>query len=91
MRGRAHGSAACSERISAVARATARKQVIRAVQDAIGCQAGDDGEAESLQGELQERLDAPELDEGLAAQTVPQVVADIVRDLGLDILPGPCR
>ncbi len=69
-------------------RTAARKRVIRAVEDAIGLQAGDDGAAESLHREFQERLDAPELDEALAAQAVPEVIADIMHDLGLQTVPG---
>lgn len=65
-------------------RTAARKRVIRAVEDAIGRQAADDAKAEGLHREFQERLDAPELDEALAAQAVPE----IMHDLGLDTVPG---
>ena len=42
----------------------------------------------SLHRELQERLDTPELDEALAALALPEVIAGIMHDLGLETLPG---
>ena len=44
--------------------------------------------AESLHAELNERLDAPDLDDDLETRPVADIIAEICRDLGLDDMPG---
>ena len=74
-------------------RTAARKRIIRAVEDLIQ-RADDDGiesdpdSADALHAELHERLDAPDLDADIATRPVPDIIADITRDLGLGLLPG---
>ena len=70
-------------------RAAARKQVIRAVEDAIHRAANPDSDAaESLTAELRDRLDAPDLDGDLATRPTAEVITEICRDLGLAAPPG---
>ena len=66
----------------------ARRRVVRAVEDAIGREHGGSVEGESLQAELLERLDRPELADELGCRPVDAVILDICRDLGLCGLPG---
>ena len=65
----------------------ARRRIIRAVEDAIQRHAEGDA-AESLEAELVERLDRPELDEEIEDRPVAEIIADICRDLGLAAAPG---
>ena len=69
-------------------RAAARKQVIRAVEDTIHRAANEGDRAESLTIELRERLDAPDLDWDLATRPIPDIIAELCRDLGLAAAPG---
>ena len=68
-------------------RRTARRQVIRAVEDRIQREA-DGAEADSLHAEFVERLDGPDLDEEIGDRPVAEIIADICRDLGLGAMPG---
>jgi hypothetical protein len=68
-------------------RIAARCRILREVEDAIQRKAAG-AEAEALQAELLERLDAPELDEEIDHRPTAEVIADICRDLGLEQLPG---
>ena len=75
--------------VSAQARAAARRQVIRAVEDAI--QRPDRGASdgpETLHAELHERLDGPDLDDDISTRPAADIIAEICRDLGLAALPG---
>ena len=67
-------------------RAAARRRIIREVEDAI--QRAPDVDADALRAELCERLDRPELDEGIDSRPVAEVIADICRDLGFGRLLG---
>ena len=81
----------------------ARARIIREVEDAIArAQTGtaapaqpgaapatpEAERAETLRAELVERLDDPALPEDLDTQSLPALIQDIRRDLGLDPLPG---
>ena len=44
--------------------------------------------AESLHAELQERLDAPDLEDDISSRPTPEIIAEICKDLGLDNMPG---
>ena len=75
-------------------RTAARKQVIRAVEDAIqrASQHAHDAQshdaAEALTAELHDRLDAPDLDDDLATRPIADIITEIRRDLGLASPPG---
>ena len=69
-------------------RTDARKRILREVEDAIGRKAHEGDGAESLQAELRERLDAPDLEDDLATRPIPDIVTEICRDLGLAAHPG---
>ena len=68
-------------------RTAARKRIIRTVEDAIQCHA-EPSDAESLQEELLDRLDAPDLDDDIDNRPVADIITDIIRDLGLAHIPG---
>ena len=68
-------------------RVAARKRIIRVVEDTI--QRHDDvHEAQHLQTELHERLDTPDLEDELGDRPVEDIIADIIRDLGLASSPA---
>jgi hypothetical protein len=78
-------------------RIAARKQIIRAVEEAIESKAQgtapgmaymDDEEADGLRAELMDRLDGPDLDGFDLDRPVADIIADICRDLGLAAAPG---
>ena len=69
-------------------RTAARKQVIRAVEDTIHRTAHEGDRAETLNAELRDRLDDPDLDWDLAHRPIPDIIAEIRRDLGLAAPPG---
>jgi hypothetical protein len=74
-------------------RTAVRKQIIRAVEDAIqreahGATYMDDDEADGLRAELMDRLDGPDLDGFALDRPVADLIADICRDLGLAAAPG---
>ena len=69
-------------------RTTARKHILRAVEDTIHRAANEGDRAESLTIELRERLDAPDLDWDLANRPIPDIIAELCRDLGLAAAPG---
>ncbi len=73
-------------------RAAARRRIIREVEDAIqrtarGANDGRDG-PESLQAELRDRLDAPDLDDDIGTRPPADIISEICRDLGLAAPPG---
>jgi hypothetical protein len=68
-------------------RTTARKRIIRTVEDAIQCHA-DPSDAETLHEELLDRLDTLDLDDEIDDRPVADIIADITRDLGLAHIPG---
>jgi hypothetical protein len=68
-------------------RIAARKRILREVEDAIQRKARD-AEAASLQTELLERLDSPDLDEEIDHRPTAEIIADICRDLGIAHPPG---
>ena len=73
-------------------RTAARKRIIRAVEDVIHRRATGP-RAESLHAELQERLDAPDLEDDLSSRPAAEIIAEICKDLGLADMPGahPCK
>ena len=68
-------------------RARARQSVIRAVEDNIQRHAPY-GDADSLHEELLERLDGPDLEDAIDTRPVAEIITELCRDLGLDIIPG---
>lgn len=69
---------------SALARRTlARKQIIRGVEDAIHRTTPDQAKRETLQAELQERLDRPDLLEEVDLRPASQIIAEFCRDFAL--------
>ena len=68
-------------------RATARQRIIRAVEDNIQRHAPY-GEAEALHAELLERLDGPDLEDAIDSRPVAEIITELSRDLGLDIITG---
>ena len=68
-------------------RLSARKQIIRAVEDTIQRRTKG-AEAEDLHAELRERLDAPDLDDDLDQRPVADIIKDICRDFGIEHFPG---
>ncbi len=68
----------------AAAKSQARRQIIRGVQDAIGRARQPQERVNSLNDELYERLEAPELDEELENRPIHEIISEIRRDLGLD-------
>ena len=67
-------------------RVSARKGILRAVEDRID-RVAEAGEAEALHAELLERMDAPELEREIAGRPVVEIIGEICRDLGLDRWP----
>ena len=68
-------------------RLSARKQVIRAVEDTIQRET-QGAEAEALHTEFRERLDAPDLDDDIGHMPIGEVIAMVCRDLGIAHIPG---
>jgi hypothetical protein len=68
-------------------RTSARKRIIREVEDAIQ-RAARDNEAEALHAEFSERLDAPDLDDDIDHRPAADIIAEICRDLGIAARPG---
>ncbi|HEY0202925.1 MAG TPA: hypothetical protein VGC15_02075, partial [Acetobacteraceae bacterium] len=71
-------------------RTTARKRILRAVEDVIQRPPDNDecDDAETLLADLYERMDAPDLDDDIACRPAEDIIRDILRDLGLAALPG---
>ena len=69
-------------------RVTARKQIIREVEDSIQRQAEDDEEADTLQAELLDRLDTLDLIDDIDTLPVETIIRDILRDFGLAHIRG---
>ncbi len=70
-------------------RTAARKRILRETEDTIQRAHNPDSDiAESLQAELRDRLDAPDLEDDLATRPIPDIITEIRRDLGLDAHPG---
>jgi hypothetical protein len=71
-------------------RTTARKRILRAVEDVI--QRPPDNpecdDAEVLLADLRERMDTPDLDDDIKSRPAEDIIKDILRDLGLAALPG---
>ncbi|MBV8914951.1 MAG: hypothetical protein JOZ05_18170 [Acetobacteraceae bacterium] len=67
---------------SAQHRASARRRIIREVEDAIHARARP-GDKEYLQAELRERLDGPDILEDVDHRPIPEIIAEICRDLGV--------
>ena len=74
-------------RRAASARTAARRRIIRDVEDAIQ-RSAEDEQAETLHAEFLDRLDAADLDDEIDDRAVPEIIADICRDLGLAAPPG---
>jgi hypothetical protein len=72
---------------SAQQRIAARKRIIRQVEDAIQCTA-DGADADNLEAEFLERLDSPEFADDIDSRPIPEIIAEICRDLGLAAMPG---
>ena len=68
-------------------RTATRKRIIREVEDAIGRNT-DTPDPAGLTAELYDRLDTPDLDDGLASRPTADIITEICRDLGLAALPG---
>jgi hypothetical protein len=68
-------------------RVAARRRILRVVEDVIQREARGP-EREKLEAELLERMDAPELDDEIDLRPTADIIADIVRDLELDRIPG---
>ena len=69
-------------------RIAAKQRIIRQVEDKIHRHAFDEREGESLNAELQERLDRPDLDDEIDNRPVAEIIADLCRDFGLEAVPG---
>ena len=73
-------------------RTAARRRIIREVEDAIQrtASAANDGRdgPETLQAELRDRLDAPDLDDDISTRPTADIISEICRDLGLAAPPG---
>ncbi|MGI4941552.1 MAG: hypothetical protein ACRYHQ_13490 [Janthinobacterium lividum] len=71
-------------------RTTARKRIIRAVEDVIQRPPDNDecDDAEILLSDFRERMDAPDLEDDIASRPAEDIIKDILRDLGLAALPG---
>ena len=74
-------------------RAAARRRILREVEDTIQRVANDAAPPDAdrtagLTAELHDRLDAPDLNEDLATRPIPDIIAEICRDLGLAARPG---
>ena len=69
-------------------RTTARKRIIREVEDAIHRQANEGASADHLTAELRERLDAPDLEDDISSRPVADIVKELCRDLGLFSAPN---
>jgi hypothetical protein len=75
-------NAARAAEMSAGRRTAARKQIIRAVEDAIH-QDALAAEAGDLQAELLERIETPEFDEELDQRPAPDIINDMRADFGI--------
>ncbi len=70
-------------------RTATRKRIIREVEDAIQRRPpGPQTDADGLHAELRERLDGPDLDDDIDLRPIPEIIADICRDLGIAAQPG---
>ena len=67
-------------------RILARRRILREVEDTIARTWRPD--SETLKAELHERLDTPELEDELGHRPTQDIIADIIRDLGLAAMPG---
>jgi len=70
-------------------RASCRKRIIREVEDAIHRGERKHADKDLLNTELRERLDSPDLEDEIDHRPVPEIIADICRDLGIAGPPGP--
>ena len=85
--------------IQAARTQAARKRILRDVEDAIqrttaspaASPAASPPSAEALHAELLDRLDGPDLDADITHWPLPQIIADICRDLGLASALGAPR
>ena len=68
-------------------RTTIRKKIIRRIEDALHTSVKGP-EAETLDQEFRERLDAPEFDDEINTRPIDDIIEDIRRDLGLRARAG---
>jgi len=71
-------------------RVAARQHIARQVERAIDREASD-AERPSMRGELQERLDAPDLDFNLDTLPIDEIIINICHDLGLGLGESPTQ
>ena len=70
-------------------RKMARARILRGVEDAIHAKVDDIDDAESLRGELYDRMDASDLDDDIETWPPDEIITEVCRDLGLgDRAPG---
>ncbi len=71
-------------------RTTARRRIIRAIEDVIQRPPDNDecDDAEVLLSDFRERMDTPDLDDDIANRPAEDIIKEILRDLGLAALPG---
>ena len=69
-------------------RTEARQRILREVEDSILNQSAGT-QARALQAELRERLDAPDLEDAIGNRPIGEIICEIRRDLGLDVMPAP--
>ena len=69
-------------------RVAARQRIIRQVEDKIHRHSFDQDEADSLNAELQERLERPDLADDIDHRPIAEIIADLCRDFGLEAVPG---
>ena len=68
-------------------RTAARQRIIRTVEDTIQREATDD-DAEALEREFAERLDAPDIDDDITQRPIDEIITEICHDLGLGAALG---
>jgi hypothetical protein len=68
-------------------RASSRRRIIRAVEDTIDREPRRP-DKDHLRAELAERLEGPDLDADILHRPIPEIIAEICRDLALGVMPG---
>src|SRR3954454_2573127 len=64
-------------------RESSRRQIIRAVEDVIQRSERRPADKDHLETEFHERLDGPDLEDDIDSRPIPDIIAEICRDLGL--------